>query len=119
MKNSYFEEMIASGARLGKAQNIIVRSLLDSTDKLVICGYDFSAETAASMAQQLSLAGIKEVYIHSEWSNQLDAWMAMDGMGLKLRGIEMVSNPEYARDIRDFGESLRDEMVPAFHFSFE
>ena len=47
----------------------------------------YTDKDAAAIAQELSLAGINELYITSQSSNQLDLWAVMDAFGLKLRGI--------------------------------
>ena len=72
-----------------------------------------SAADAAGLAQQLSLAGINELYVSSSWSNQMDNWIAMDSFGLKLRGIESIKNPAHERN------DWAPEFVPAFRFSFK
>ncbi len=119
MENKYFDELVARGAKLTAPQFIIVKALGRCKDKLVICDGHMTEEEAVAMAQQLSLAGINDVYINCEWSNQMGTWMAIDSFGMKLRGIEMVDNPQYAEDVKRFRESYEPEQIPAFHFSFK
>lgn len=119
MKNKYFDEMVASGAKLTGSQFIIAKALGRCENKLVICDSHMTAKEAVAMVQQLSLAGINDIYINCEWSNQMEMWMAIDSFGMKLRGIEMVENPKYLEDVKLFHESYEAEQIPAFHFSFE
>lgn len=119
MENKYFDELVASGSKLTASQCIIVKALGRCKDKLVICDSHMTEEEAVAMAQQLSLAGINDVYINCEWSNQMWTWMAIDSFGLKLRGVEMVDNPKYAEDMKRFHESYETEQIPAFRFSFK
>lgn len=119
MENKYFDELVASGAKLTTPQFIIAKALRRCEDKLVICNSYMTVEEAVAMVQQLSLAGINDIYINCKWSNQMETWMAIDRFGMKLRGIEMVDNPKYAEDIKRFRESYEAEQIPAFHFSFK
>lgn len=77
------------------------------------------AEKAAALAQQLSMAGINELYITGEWSNWFEAWMALDSFGLKLRGICQIKNADYYQDIEKWGDSDRPSDLTALKFSFE
>ena len=119
MKNRYFDELVAADQPLSPAQNFLIYHLQLSDKMLVLedCT-GMSPEFAVAMVQQLSLAEINDVYINSERSNQMDAWMAMDGFGMKLRGIEMVDNPRNSAEMRKWGSSTCNERIPAFHFSF-
>lgn len=119
MENKYFNELVASGSKLTVSQFLIARALRRCDDKLVICGRRMTVEESVAMVQQLSLAGINDVYINCEWCYQMETWMAIDSFGMKLRGIEMVDNPKYAEDMRRFCESYEAEQIPAFHFSFK
>ena len=76
-------------------------------------------EDAVAIAQQLSLAGINELFVICQFSNQLDYWAAMDDFGLKLRGIEYIDNAEYMEEMDRWGSSDRPEKVAALRFSFK
>lgn len=117
MKNQYFDELLASGKSMTRVQSIIARELKRCDDKLVIYDRNMTIKENLEMVQQLSLAGINDVYINNEWSNQMETWMAIDSFGMKLRGIEMVDNPKYAEDMNLFRWSSEVEQIPAFHFS--
>lgn len=119
MENKYFDELGASGSKLTASQFIIAKALRRCEDKLVICDSHMTVEESVAMVQQLSLAGINDVYINCEWSNQMETWMAIDSFGMKLRGIEMVDNPKYVEDMKRFRESYEADQIPAFHFSFQ
>lgn len=102
------------------AEWMLLRADFVRENVVFVCDPEFdSAADAAGFAQQLSLAGINELYVSSSWSNQMDNWMAIDSFGMKLRGIEMVDNPKYAEDMKRFRESYEAEQIPAFHFSFK
>ena len=122
--NFYFDSLISDalskGEELSYAKSLIIRALLQSVDKLVIIDPHLTEEQAVGMVQQLSMAGIRDVYIHSDVSNQMDIWMAIDAFGMKLRGIEVVFNPQYTENQRNFGDGCgEDKVISAFHFSFD
>lgn len=118
MTNKYFDKLLASGKSVTRVQSIIARELKRCDDKLVIYDRNMTAKESIEMVQQLSLAGINDVYINNEWSNRMETWMAIDSFGMKLRGIEMVDNPKYVEDMKLFRWSSEAEQIPAFHFSF-
>lgn len=76
-------------------------------------------EDAVELAQSLSLAGINEVFITCQFSNQLDQWAAMDAFGLKMRGIQFIENDEYIEETTRWGRSKRPEVIAAIRFSFK
>ena len=65
------------------------------------------------------LAGINELYITSQSSNQLDLWAVMDAFGLKLRGIGFIDNADYIVDVERWGSSNLPETLAALRFSFK
>ena len=65
------------------------------------------------------LAGINELYITSQSSNQLDLWAVMDAFGLKLRGIGFIDNADYIVDVERWGSSDLPETLAALRFSFK
>lgn len=121
--NRYFDSLISNalsnGEELSYVESLIIRALLQSEDRLVIIDPHLTEEHAVGMVQHLSLAGIRDVYIHSDISNQMDIWMAIDAFGMKLWGIEMISNPRYTENQRNYGDGCgEDTVISAFHFSF-
>ena len=124
--NAYIEKLIdrlASGEKLSASERILARAYQAEAYKRygLICVDDalHDPDTAAGLAQKLSVAGINELYITGEWSNQFDEWMTMDGFGLKMRGICRIKNAEYYRDIERWGESDRPADLTALKFSFK
>ena len=79
----------------------------------------FTDTDAAAIAQELSLAGINELYITSQSSNQLNLWAVMDAFGLKLRGIGFIENADYIVDVERWGSSDLPETIAALRFSFK
>ena len=65
------------------------------------------------------MAGINELYITCQFSNQLDQWAVMDAFGLKLRGIGFIDNADYIADVERWGSSFLPETVAALRFSFK
>jgi hypothetical protein len=97
-----------------RAKWMLLRADLVGENTVFVHDPEFdSTADAVGFAQQLSLAGINELYVSSSWSNQMDNWMAMDSFGLKLRGIESIKNPAHERN------NWAPECVPAFRFSFK
>lgn len=125
-ENAYIEKLIdrmASGEKMSISGRMIARAYQAEAYKRygLICVEDalHGSDVAAGLAQKLSAAGINDLYITGEWSNQFDEWMTMDGFGLKLRGICRIKNAEYYRDIERWGESDRPEELTALKFSFK
>lgn len=125
-KNAYIDQLLdrlESGENLTIPKRLLVRAYKKKAYERYgfICVEDslHDAENAAALVQQLSMAGINELYITGEWGNQFEAWMAMDSFGLKLRGICRIMNAEYYRDIEKWGESERPSDLIALRFSFE
>lgn len=126
MNNQYIEQIIAdieNGKEVSLAKCRIVRAYQSPNYNFYgrICVSDslHTAEDAVELAQQLSLAGIKDLYITGEWSNQLAFWFAIDAFGMKLSGIEMIENGDYRRDVAQWGSSFQEPEIPALKFSFE
>ena len=126
MKNAYIDQLLdrlADGEELTDPKLILTRAYQAPayTRYGFICVNDalHGAEKAAALAQQLSMAGINELYITGEWGNQFEAWMALDSFGLELRGIRRIMNAEYYQDIERWGDSDRPNELLALKFSFK
>ncbi len=116
MKNAYIDQLLdrlADGEELTDPKLILTRAYQAPayTRYGLICVNDalHGAEKAAALAQQLSMAGINELYITGEWGNQFEAWMALDSFGLKLRGICRIMNAEHYQDVDKWGGSSSPE----------
>lgn len=125
-KNAYIDQLLdklADGEKLTDTKLILTRAYQAPAYVRYgfICVGDalHDVEKAAALAQQLSMAGINELYITGEWSNQFEAWMALDSFGLKLRGICQIKNADYYQDIEKWGESDRPSDLTALKFSFK
>ncbi len=77
------------------------------------------AQDASDFVDLLKKSGIREFFFISDFSNQLDRWLALDAAGLKLKGICELENPEYALDVKRWGSSDREEKIPALRFCVE
>lgn len=126
MKNEYLEKIydrIQNGEEVSRNQWELARAYkkpaYQKFGRLCLDNSIHTVEDAAALAQNLSMAGIGEVYVTSQSSNQLDQWAAMDAFGLKLRGIEYIDNAEYAEDMERWGTSNQPERIAALRFSFE
>lgn len=126
MKNEHIENIIdriQSGEKVGKASREIAWAYQDTGfqkfGRICIDSAIHSNEDAVAIAQQLSMVSVKELFITGGWSNQLDAWFAMDAFGLKLRGIVQIENAAYYTEVKRWGSSDMPEMIPALRFSFE
>lgn len=126
MKNAYIDQLLdrlADGEKMTDTKLILTRAYQAPayTRYGFICVNDalHGAEKAAALAQQLSMAGINELYITGEWGNQFEAWMALDSFGLELRGIRRIMNAEYYQDIERWGDSDRPNELLALKFSFK
>lgn len=125
-KNTYIDQLVEkmeNGEKLTAPKRFLVRAYRAKAYERYgfICVDDalHGVENAVALAQQLSMAGINELYITGDWGNQFDAYMAMDDFGLKLRGICRVKNAEYYRDIEKWGDSDRPSDLTALKFSFK
>lgn len=125
-KNAYIDQLLdrlAGGEKLTDTKLILTRAYQAPAYARYgfICVDDalHDAESAAALAQQLSMAGINELYITGEWGDQFEAWMALDSFGLKLRGICKIENADYYQDIERWGDSDRPSDLTALKFSFE
>lgn len=125
-KNTYIDQLLeklADGEKLTTPKLILTRAYQAPAYARYgfICVDDalHDAEKAVSLAQQLSMAGINELYITGEWSNQFEAWMALDSFGLKLRGICRIENADHYQDIEKWGDSDRPSDLTALKFSFK
>lgn len=77
------------------------------------------AQDAKDFVGLLKEAGIREFFSISNFSNQLELWLALDAAGLKLKGICEIEDPEYALDVKRWGSSDREEKIPALRFCVE
>lgn len=126
MKNNYIEQIIndiQNGKDVSRIESQLsyVYKQPAYTMYGMICWNDaiHTEEEAAALAQQLSLAGINELYVTSGWSNQLSQWFAMDAFGMKLRGIVQIDNADYHMEVARWGKSDRAQTIPALKFSFK
>lgn len=126
MKNEYLEKIcdrIQHGEEVGWNQRELAWAYRQPAYQMFerICLADpiHTDEDAAALAQELSLAGINEVYVTCQFSNQLGQWAAMDAFGLKLRGIELIDNADHIVDMNRWGSSDLPGLIPALKFSFK
>lgn len=75
-------------------------------------------DNTVELIHHLVSAGINEIYVTGEWSNQFDSWLALDKFGLKLRGIVEIEDGRYLEDMMMYGSSHRKEKKTALRFSF-
>ncbi|WP_278941189.1 hypothetical protein [Anaerotruncus colihominis] len=126
MKNEYLEKIfdrIQDGEEVGRSQRELAwaykQPAYQKFGRICLDHPIYTDEDAVVIAQQLSLAGINELYITSQSSNQLDLWAAMDVFGLKLRGIGFIENADYIVDVERWGSSNLPETIVALRFSFK
>lgn len=124
--NEYLENIynrIQNGEEVGRNQRALAwaykQAAYQKFGRICLERSLYSDEDAVAIAQELSLAGINELFVTCQFSNQLDQWAAMDAFGLKLRGIEFIENAEYIEDMEKWGSSDRPEKLAALRFSFE
>jgi hypothetical protein len=125
MRNEYMERIgktINEEGRVSKAEWLLYRyyknACFAESDKICIEDGIDQAD-ALKIADALRKAGINELYVTGEWSNQFSAWYAMELSGLKLKGIEVIENPKYAVDMRYYGCSREPKTIYAMKFSFD
>ena len=125
MKNEYLEKIynrMQGGENFGTASKKLAHAYKKPAYQMFgrICLNNpiHSDKEAAAIVQQLSLAGINEMFITYEYSNQFGHWAAMDAFGLKLRGIEFIDNADYLSEIEVWGSSDLPETIVALRFSF-
>lgn len=126
MKNEYLEKIydrIQSGEEVGRNQRELAwaykQPAYQKFGRICLEHPIHTDKDAAALAQELSLAGINELFVTCQFSNQLDQWAVMDAFGLKLRGIEFIDNANYIVDVERWGSSDRSETVAALRFSFK
>ena len=92
MKNEYLEKIcdrIQNGEEVGRNQQELAwaykQPAYQKFGRICLEHPIHRDEDAAAIAQELSLAGINELYITCQFSNQLDQWAVMDAFGLKQR----------------------------------
>lgn len=124
--NEYLENIynrIQNGEKVSRIQNELVwaykKPAFQKFGWICLDNPIHTDEDAVALAQQLSLAGINEVFVTCQFSNQLDQWAAMDAFGLKLRGIQFIENAGYIEEVERWGSSDRPEKLAALRFSFE
>ena len=126
MKNDYLEKIVNrmyGGQEVSRAQRDLAWAYKKPAyrvhGRICLDNPIHRIEDAVAIAQQLSLAGINELFVICQFSNQLDYWAAMDAFGLKLRGIEYIDNAEYREEMDCWGSSDQPEKVAALRFSFK
>ena len=126
MKNEYLEKIcdrIQNGEEIGRNQRELAwaykQAAYQKFGRICLDHPIYTDKDAAAIAQELSLAGINELYITSQSSNQLDLWAVMDAFGLKLRGIGFIDNADYIVDVERWGSSNLPETLAALRFSFK
>lgn len=124
--NEYLEKIrnrIKNGEKVGMVQKELIwaynKMAYQKFGRICLENPIHTNEDAIALAQNLSLAGINEVFITCQFSNQLDQWAAMDAFGLKMRGIQFIENDEYIEEKERWGSSDRPEMIAAIRFSFK
>ena len=111
MKNEYLEKIcdrIQNGEEVGRNQRELAwaykQPAYQKFGRICLEHPIQRDEDAAAIAQELSLAGINELYIT---------------FGLKLRGIGFIDNADYIADVERWGSSFLPETVAALRFSFK
>ncbi len=127
MKNEYIEGLIPGledNTTLNRGEVLLIRlyqySKSEDFDVLVSGPINYiRAEVAGEFVDALRASGIGELYFTSEFSNQLENWMAMAEAGLKLCGMKRIINPRFVREMSRYGSTDESEYIPAMLFCLD
>ena len=125
MKNSYLENLlnaIEGGENVKHGALSVAQCYYTSKEK----GFGVMAwneimwdSDVEDVVSTLKDAGVNELYITNQASNMLDVYLMMDDIGLKLRGIVRLENPDHKREVERWGKAFSPEFIPAMKLSFE
>lgn len=125
MNNSYLENLV-NAIESGEKVEHGVRSLAYCYYNSKVSGMDVIAcsqvlwdSDVEDVVSTLKAAEVNELYITNQASNMLDVYLMMDDLGLKLRGVVRLENPDHKREMERFGEAFSPEFIPAMKLSFE
>lgn len=125
MKNEYLDnliENIKAGKNVPHGAAEIARTYYSSNKRGFSCiTWDdvMWEDDVENIVETLRAAGVNELYITNQASNMLDVYLMLDELGLKLRGVVRLANPQYKEDMERWGASFNSENIPAMKLSFE
>lgn len=110
MKNEYLEQLyedLQDGNELTRTES----QMTYGYEQMNEYGYDtvvldsLSGLDSQEIYDIMFAAGIEELYITGEWSNQFDNWFNLQKAGFEMLGVREIDNPRYIRDIKKYNES--------------
>jgi hypothetical protein len=110
MKNEYLEQLyedLQDGNELTRTES----QMTYAYDQMKEWGYDtvvldsISGLDSQEIYDIMFAAGIEELYITGEWSNQFNNWFNLQKAGFEMLGVREIDNPRYIRDIKKYKES--------------
>ena len=110
MKNEYLEQLyedFQDGQELTKTE----RQVLYGYCQMKEYGYDTLAiDDVSDLDGQeiydiMYAAGLEELYITGEWSNQFENWFNLQEAGFIMIGVREIDNPRYIADMHRYGSS--------------
>lgn len=80
---------------------------------------EIEPESVPELITALQKAEVKEFYLtRLAGEDDLETILQMDLKGLRLKGIELLDNPAYTAEKKEWGESWQKPVIPALKFSF-
>ena len=110
MKNEYLEQLyedFQDGQELTKTE----RQVLYRYNQMKEYGYhtlvldDISGLDGHEIYDIMYAAGLEELYITGEWSNQFENWFNLQETGFIMIGVREIDNPRYIADMYKYGSS--------------
>ena len=110
MKNEYLEQLyedLQDGKELTRTES----QMTYGYEQMNEYGYDtvvldsLSGLDSQEIYDIMFAAGIEELYITGEWSNQFDNWFNLQKAGFEMLGVREIDNPRYISDIKKYKES--------------
>ena len=125
MSNAYLDtlrESIKAGQKASHGAAAVAGAYYSSTRHgfdVIIWSDVMWEDDVEDIVKTLRAAGINELYITSQASNMLGIYLMLDELGMKLRGVVRLENPEYEQDVEKWGYSYEAPTIPAMKLSFE
>lgn len=124
MKNEYLEQLyedFQDGQELTRTE----RQMTSGYNKMKEYGYDtvvlddITGLDVQEIYDIMFSAGIEELYITGEWSNQFENWFNLQKAGFEMLGVREIDNPWYFLEIERFGNSIHNPKKYVLVFRLE
>lgn len=125
MKNAYLD-MVNDKIQAGEDVNAGARDLCGAYIRSVDKGFEvilfdslLREARLAGMVEAMKAAGVNELYYAEGWSNQIELFLMLDDLGLKLRGVVRLENAQRRMELDRWGCSDQPETIAALQFKLK